>query len=1070
MHEPAHPSRRIAPSVTLRGLGALALFCVATGELLRAASARMPQDSVRLLARAAGPFRVAQARITGGFAYAPCATTREGDHLIRGLVCVNPERAMARTGWALRRTGERLRREAGPGNEGGQHASGVWSMLWDQPSDAAETLRAAAARDPRDAGLQNDLAVALSLRAEREDDPSSLVDAYAAADSAVRIDPRMPEGWFTLAVLLERLQLRADATTVWRHYLSLDPASPWAAEARARLPGLADVPDAWPVEAARLGAAIAASDARTVRAIVTAFPSRARAFASDTLVAWGVAAVGDDPGRAAQLLDAARAVATSLAAVTGDWMWQEAVRAIDDASPPGAPRWRALAAGHALLARGMALLDSQEFAGAEVQLREALEVLGPAGSPAAPFARLQLASAQFSRNRLDSALRNLEAVRRTSPRQYLVVRSLAAQMAGLIHDIRADYVHVVASYDSATVEGRTTGEPDITLRVGAWLAQRTAILRGREAGWRVLYGALVATRQFPGRYRSLQSVYSGAALATASDAPRLSVRYGEEAVRLARNLGNPSFAAAAWTRRAEQLAQIGDFGPANAAVDSAFTAAARVGQPEARAQLLSDAALVRGLLALREAPATSEGVLQSVVDEYRATGYARGLGPAILLLAQARVRAGRLDAGSEAFDSAMAVTERERSSVGDLDERVAFLDHTRAVLDQIVSFRARRSDVRGAFDLVERTRARVLLEQLAQRRARAPVPSRVDELQRRLGVDQVVLAYTVLPDETLLWIVRRDRLELRNVAVGQSDLESLVTRFRQLTGDRGAGVEVLTLLERLHQLLIAPAGGLAPGSRLTIIPDRWLHFVPFAALRDRTTGRYVVEDHEVTYAPSATLLLEALSHPAPRGWRPTRVLAIGDPAFNRDAFHLPPLPASAREAKAIGAVYGRGTVLVGASATDAALDAAVHDAEVVHFAGHAVVRPDAPRMSHLVLASAGPSDGAVFSGEISQWGLSRTRLVVLSACTTSGGRLSVTEGPSSLARAFFAAGVPLVVASLWAIEDEGAADFFSAFHARVAQGEAPAAALRATQLDAIARRGADPLPVSAWGAFVLFTG
>lgn len=127
-------------------------------------------------------------------------------------------------------------------------------------------------------------------------------------------------------------------------------------------------------------------------------------------------------------------------------------------------------------------------------------------------------------------------------------------------------------------------------------------------------------------------------------------------------------------------------------------------------------------------------------------------------------------------------------------------------------------------------------------------------------------------------------------------------------------------------------------------------------------------------------------------------------------------------------------------------------------------------MSLLVLAADAHSDGAVYSNEVAQWHLGRTKLVVLSGCGTSVGRLSATEGVSSLARAFFEAGVSAVVASLWSIEDEGTADFFAAFHQRLSRGESPAAALRATQMEWIADVRPGQRPAATWGAFELFGG
>jgi len=74
----------------------------------------------------------------------------------------------------------------------------------------------------------------------------------------------------------------------------------------------------------------------------------------------------------------------------------------------------------------------------------------------------------------------------------------------------------------------------------------------------------------------------------------------------------------------------------------------------------------------------------------------------------------------------------------------------------------------------------------------------------------------------------------------------------------------------------------------------------------------------------------------------------------------------------------------------------------------------------------------------------------------------------SVARAFFAAGVPVVVASLWTVRDDVGA-FMTGFHQRLASGQDAATALRASQLELLNSRGADA-PVRDWGGFVAFGG
>jgi CHAT domain-containing protein len=200
------------------------------------------------------------------------------------------------------------------------------------------------------------------------------------------------------------------------------------------------------------------------------------------------------------------------------------------------------------------------------------------------------------------------------------------------------------------------------------------------------------------------------------------------------------------------------------------------------------------------------------------------------------------------------------------------------------------------------------------------------------------------------------------------------------------------------------------------------------------------------------------------------VLAFGNPKFDPRVFQLPDLPAAEREADAIADLYSHQKAVVRVDATDVALERMAPSSEILHFAGHAVVGRDAPQLSHLVLASDGRSDGAVFASEIAHWKLPRTRLVILSGCSTGDGKLSATEGASSLARAFFAAGVPAVLSSLWAIDDSETADFFIAFHRRLAQGHPAAVALRETQMEWLGDTKPHAHVISSWAAFQLFGG
>jgi CHAT domain-containing protein len=160
-------------------------------------------------------------------------------------------------------------------------------------------------------------------------------------------------------------------------------------------------------------------------------------------------------------------------------------------------------------------------------------------------------------------------------------------------------------------------------------------------------------------------------------------------------------------------------------------------------------------------------------------------------------------------------------------------------------------------------------------------------------------------------------------------------------------------------------------------------------------------------------------------------------------------------------------VLTGAAATKAAFLAKSPQFDVVHFGGHAFTNTEFPLLSRLEFSSAPQrAPVSVFAWELAALRLPRTHLVVLAACSTALGDLSLGEGAISVARPFLANGVPVVIASQWDVDDEATQRLFVAFHESLAKLRDPVQALRAAQLRMI--RDADTRYTSpgSWGAFV----
>jgi CHAT domain-containing protein len=303
------------------------------------------------------------------------------------------------------------------------------------------------------------------------------------------------------------------------------------------------------------------------------------------------------------------------------------------------------------------------------------------------------------------------------------------------------------------------------------------------------------------------------------------------------------------------------------------------------------------------------------------------------------------------------------------------------------------------------------------------------------------------------------------------------------TFERRDGSEAAPAVSLYRRLLEQPLRDLPPTiRRLVLVPDDALHQLPFAALRLAPGAPPLAARYALMEVPSATLWL---------GWKGQRpavaaipALVFADPplpgqragtpraaseraaaAIFASGLRLGPLPHAREESRAVLRALGGGSVQrLGADASERFLKSArLQRFGVLHFATHAVTDESNPDRSGVLLApGAANQDGLLQIREIVDLDL-KGRVVVLSACSSSTGALLRGEGVLSLARAFFQAGAHTVVASLWRLRDDEAADLFARFYRYLGRGASVAAALQSAQRDLIAT-GA---PASAWAGLVV---
>ncbi|HNI54747.1 MAG TPA: CHAT domain-containing protein [Chitinophagales bacterium] len=279
---------------------------------------------------------------------------------------------------------------------------------------------------------------------------------------------------------------------------------------------------------------------------------------------------------------------------------------------------------------------------------------------------------------------------------------------------------------------------------------------------------------------------------------------------------------------------------------------------------------------------------------------------------------------------------------------------------------------------------------------------------------------------------------------------------------------------QLYQLLWEPIRDvLGNVSHLYICADGQLHTIAFHALND-SEGVPLTEHTLITYVNSSRDILHISSdvHPDP-------VLLVGGLNYSRPNFdpYWRYLPGTLNEIESVESKLNvhniRFTDYRSDHATESALIPLNTYYESMHFATHGFAFPAftdtiLPEYGIHFQTSSDPLTrcGLVLSGgdigwmqqdiqsgidniltgnEIANLDLTHTKLVVLSACETSGGDLRGSEGVYGLQRAFRIAGAGALVISLWQVPDQYTTELMQYFYDAYLNGNAPDVALRMAQ-------------------------
>jgi CHAT domain-containing protein len=347
-----------------------------------------------------------------------------------------------------------------------------------------------------------------------------------------------------------------------------------------------------------------------------------------------------------------------------------------------------------------------------------------------------------------------------------------------------------------------------------------------------------------------------------------------------------------------------------------------------------------------------------------------------------------------------------------------------------------------------------------------------------------------------LALVLHPQASIRAVDLGPAGpIDLAATCLRDALARRDARFQ--RLAHTLYQLVFQPLRPLLGSTRrLFLSPDGQLGLVPFAALHDG--HHFLLDSFHFIYLTSGRQLLPRSQEIAPA----SSVFVLADPSLTASPRAAPSaflehaaaplradlatgawvsLPGTRQEAESIRRMLPQAQVFLGPEATKERLFQ-LPTPGILHLATHGFFledapsavgsralgrfgalgdNPDAPRprepllRSGLVLAGArAPAPGSPTPVEprpdaalatalelagLNLWG---TQLVVLSACDTGRGEVTLGQGIHGLRRSLLVAGAETVVISLWKVNDDSTRLLMEGYYRNLLAGQGRASALR----------------------------
>jgi len=988
------------------------------------------------------------------------------------------------------------------------HVLGKYYLTQKEFDKAIYLFGKALVSEPKNAQLHSDLGAAVLARIERdrslkgERSNEDVEECLKQLNEALRLEPSLQEALFNRALLYQGERLQREALDDWKKYRELDPNSPWGKEA---LDHLQEIEKSLKKVSRRnellyqdfTQAQQNGDEVKALEIFGLSYSYNGNHIIEKLVDGFLDAKLNGGPNEAKEKLRALSKIGRLSESGTGDKFTADLARYYQEASPK---QLTLVKRAREIMSEANNLYGGSKNDAAIEKYEQARKLFEEAGTTCeALFAEARIGMCHHQRSDTEQILRvflrlapiNLE-------RKYLWMEANA--YCGLANGDNASGRFSEAIDDCLKCEelSKRVGDQiglirSLILRAGFYrdLGKHDEALRLSQQGLDLSDRFSAEPRYAIGFYQTSSRSLSNIGLFEAARA------FQSEAIKMAEEDKSPRLIARAHIHLGLIYGKWKKYNEAISSLQRGIAIGGGLGNDETGQELAHYGLLYLGNV-YREAGEFNEALkaFDQIIGFFRRSGreiylYAGSKGRLLTFIAQ------KNDPAAEAeLDRVINLYEKYRRSIQEESNRNRFFDQEQGVYDIAIDFAySRLENPKRALGYSELCRARSLLD--ASRHGwkmidgpEAPdlridagiVPADPDEIQRRMPNRVQMVEYAVVDDKLLIWLISKTRIESRQVKISRADLTDRVKQYLEMVSQppiRGEERRQERSAE-LYDILVRPIEGLLDRRKqLCIIPDKILGRLPFETLiirksDERGPDKLLLNEFQTLYTSSANMFLGLTEKARQKSEvQQERLLAVGNPDFFQGDFpNLSKLPSARREAATVATYYKSPTLLVDSQARKNDVIREMERSDVVHLALHYETNSRSPMLSRMPMAStvSGDPDRALYMHDLYRRQSLRPRLVVLSACQTGAEDYLGGEGVIGISRPFEAAGIPLVIASLWPVDTDATSDLMIEFHRRRKEGKLPTVeALRSAQQTIFGRKDKYRHPYY-WAAFIAVGG